>query len=144
MDAQTCAKEVFLGAKRRISESPSNKESWPINSTSAITSHCCTQPSFTTLLNPQVPTETFSSLLSSLPVYFSCLPRSSATSTQGRGDCLLSYPPQQVVRKSFLTHLPGWEPHPLLRESAQAVGEQHIVRKFLEPPTGPVILLYEA
>ena len=125
VDAQTCAKEVFPGAKRRISGSASNKESWPINSTSAVTSHRCTQPSFTTLLNPQVPAETFSCLLSSLPVYFSCLPRSSATSTQGGGDCLPSYPPQQVVlpvRKSFLTHLPGWEPHFSVSQTMPLVG----------------------
>ena len=110
VDAQTCAEEVFPGAKRRNLESSSNKESWPINSTSTVTPHRCTQPSFTTLLNLQVPSKAFSSLLSSLPVYYSCLPRSSATSTQGRGDCLLSYPARQVIRKSFLKHLPEWQP----------------------------------
>ena len=62
--------------------------------------------------NPRMlmPTKAFSSLLSSLPVYYSCLPRSSATSTQGRGDCLLSYLARQVIRKSFLKHLPEWQP----------------------------------
>ena len=46
--------EVFPGAKRGISESLGNKESWPINSMSTFASHPCTQTSFTALLNPEV------------------------------------------------------------------------------------------